>query len=111
MQWPKISIKWKIFHWCFSLAIGILAFNYWYTAKLVQRSAGPPRFPIFIMGGIRRFSSSPTKAFDYSNPKRLRPVMFRQSNFGNRRQVHFGRSWMPFRCRIVQLQLRIAQQI
>ena len=40
MQWPKISIKWKIFHWCFSLAIGILGFNYWYTAKLVQRSAG-----------------------------------------------------------------------
>ncbi|MGZ3406756.1 MAG: cache domain-containing protein, partial [Polyangia bacterium] len=40
MQWPKISIKWKIFHWCFSLAIGILVFNYWYTNKLVQRSAG-----------------------------------------------------------------------
>ena len=40
MQFPKISIKWKIFHWCFSLAIGILAFNYWYTNKLVQRSAG-----------------------------------------------------------------------
>ncbi|HEX6836021.1 MAG TPA: methyl-accepting chemotaxis protein [Polyangia bacterium] len=40
MEWPKLSIKWKIFHWCFSLAIGILAFNYWYTNKLVQRSAG-----------------------------------------------------------------------
>ncbi|HEX8952354.1 MAG TPA: hypothetical protein VF945_10945, partial [Polyangia bacterium] len=40
MAWPKLSIKWKIFHWCFSLAIGILAFNYWYTTKLVQRSAG-----------------------------------------------------------------------
>ena len=40
MEWPKISIKWKIFHWCFSLAIGILVFNYWYTTKLVQRSAG-----------------------------------------------------------------------
>ena len=40
MEWPKISIKWKIFHWCFSLAIGILIFNYWYTTKLVQRSAG-----------------------------------------------------------------------
>ena len=40
MEWPKISIKWKIFHWCFALAIGILAFNYWYTTKLVQRSAG-----------------------------------------------------------------------
>ncbi len=40
MQWPKLSIKWKIFHWCFSLAIGILAFNYWYTSKLVRRSAG-----------------------------------------------------------------------
>src|SRR4051812_24727151 len=40
MEWPKISIRWKIFHWCFSLAIGILAFNYWYTNKLVQRSAG-----------------------------------------------------------------------
>jgi methyl-accepting chemotaxis protein len=40
MEWPKLSIKWKIFHWCFSLAIGILAFNYWYTTKLVQRSAG-----------------------------------------------------------------------
>jgi len=40
MEWPKLSIKWKIFHWCFSLAIGILGFNYWYTTKLVQRSAG-----------------------------------------------------------------------
>jgi methyl-accepting chemotaxis protein len=40
MEWPKVSIKWRIFTWCFSLAIGILAFNYWYTAKLVQRSAG-----------------------------------------------------------------------
>ena len=40
MEWPKLSIKWKIFHWCFSLAIGILAFNYWYTNKLVRRSAG-----------------------------------------------------------------------
>ena len=40
MEWPKISIKWKIFHWCFSLAIGILVFNYWYTTKLVHRSAG-----------------------------------------------------------------------
>ena len=40
MEWPKISIKWKIFHWCLSLAIGILAFNYWYTNKLVRRSAG-----------------------------------------------------------------------
>ncbi|MDB4970545.1 MAG: hypothetical protein JWN44_6234 [Myxococcales bacterium] len=40
MEWPKISIKWKIFHWCFALALMILAFNYWYTTKLVRRSAG-----------------------------------------------------------------------
>ena len=40
MEWPKISIKWKIFSWCFALALMILGSNYWYTTKLVRRSAG-----------------------------------------------------------------------
>ena len=39
MRWPIWSIKWKIFSWCFTLALTILGFNYWYTNKLVQRSA------------------------------------------------------------------------
>ncbi len=55
MEWPKISIKWKIFHWCFSLAIGILVFNYWYTTKLVQRSAG--RMTTELQGVFSRYQS------------------------------------------------------
>ncbi|HEY2748475.1 MAG TPA: HAMP domain-containing methyl-accepting chemotaxis protein [Polyangia bacterium] len=55
MEWPKISIKWKIFHWCFSLAIGILAFNYWYTTKLVQRSAG--RMTTELQGVFSRYQA------------------------------------------------------
>jgi methyl-accepting chemotaxis protein len=40
MELPRLSIKWKIFSWCFALALLILGFNYWYTTKLVHKSAG-----------------------------------------------------------------------
>jgi methyl-accepting chemotaxis protein len=39
MRLPRLSIKWKIFCWCLTLAMTILGFNYWYTTELVRRSA------------------------------------------------------------------------
>jgi methyl-accepting chemotaxis protein len=40
MRWPRLSIKWKIFTWCFALALTIVAFNFWYATQLVRKSAG-----------------------------------------------------------------------
>jgi methyl-accepting chemotaxis protein len=36
----RISIKWRIFIWCFALALAIVLFNFWYATRLVRRSAG-----------------------------------------------------------------------
>ena len=36
----RISIKWRIFVWCFALALAIVGFNAWYATRLVHKSAG-----------------------------------------------------------------------
>ncbi len=54
-HWPIWSIKWKIFSWCFCLALAIVAFNYYYATKLVQRSAGKTTHE--LQGTFSRFQS------------------------------------------------------
>jgi methyl-accepting chemotaxis protein len=36
----RISIKWRIFLWCFALALAIVLFNFWYATQLVRKSTG-----------------------------------------------------------------------
>jgi methyl-accepting chemotaxis protein len=55
MRWPIWSIKWKIFSWCFCLALAIVGFNYWYATKLVRRSAGKTSHE--LQGSFNRYTS------------------------------------------------------
>lgn len=55
LRWPIWSIKWKIFSWCFCLAIAIVGFNYWYATKLVRKSAGKTSHE--LQGFFNRYQS------------------------------------------------------
>jgi methyl-accepting chemotaxis protein len=52
---PRISIKWKIFLWCFALALAIVLFNFWYATQLVRKSAG--RSSHELQGHFDRYQS------------------------------------------------------
>lgn len=55
LRWPIWSIKWKIFSWCFCLALAIVGFNFWYATKLVRKSAG--RTSHELQGSFNRYTS------------------------------------------------------
>ncbi|HEX4459435.1 MAG TPA: cache domain-containing protein, partial [Polyangia bacterium] len=51
----RLSIKWKIFVWCFGLALAIVAFNYWFTTELVKKTTDKSSQE--LQGTYRRYKS------------------------------------------------------
>jgi methyl-accepting chemotaxis protein len=55
LEFSRLSIKWKIFVWCFGLALAIVAFNYWFATELVKKSTD--RSAQELQGIFRRYKS------------------------------------------------------